>query len=281
MMTATMIPTNAETAHDVQPLQLLEPLEMPSAMACAMALASASGLGFPTCISADIITESHTPCTWYNPTAMLKPSNACETLRHWCAKWNAYSRAYTLYGFPNPLWFVALHGRGPLFRRIAESVCQHLARGTVLDVGTGSGQLTSLLAEMAPNVSIIGIDIEQCLIHDGQEHALQNTGRDRISLVLADVQALPFSKDSFDMVVSTMSLHQWRDEGKAIAELHRVLRDGGIALVVVGIMFVGRTPLFHSAKNKSRYVEDVFGSAGFKDIQTEYHYADLWVAGRK
>ncbi len=46
-------------------------------------------------------------------------------------------------------------------------------------------------------------------------------------LARADVHALPFAADSFDLAVSTSAFHFWVDPRAALAEIGRVLRPGG------------------------------------------------------
>jgi SAM-dependent methyltransferase len=53
----------------------------------------------------------------------------------------------------------------------------------------------------------------------------------RPSFAIADVAARPFTDSSFDVVVSTMSMHHWDDPQAGLAEISRVLRPGDRALV--------------------------------------------------
>jgi ubiquinone/menaquinone biosynthesis C-methylase UbiE len=48
-----------------------------------------------------------------------------------------------------------------------------------------------------------------------------------IQLVRADVRELPFSDNTFDLVVSTLSIHHWRDPASGIRECLRVTAPGG------------------------------------------------------
>jgi len=42
---------------------------------------------------------------------------------------------------------------------------------------------------------------------------------------------LPFGDREFDLALSTLSLHHWREPGKALDEIYRVLREGGEAWI--------------------------------------------------
>ena len=59
-----------------------------------------------------------------------------------------------------------------------------------------------------------------------------NSDRRRPSLLVGDVAALAFPDRSFDLVVSTLSMHHWADPTAGLAEIGRVLRPGGRALVL-------------------------------------------------
>jgi ubiquinone/menaquinone biosynthesis C-methylase UbiE len=58
---------------------------------------------------------------------------------------------------------------------------------------------------------------------DGEEH--------RPSFLVGDVASLPFPDVSFDLVVSTLSMHHWADPTAGLAQISRVLRPGGRALI--------------------------------------------------
>lgn len=192
-----------------------------------------------------------------------------------------YRRAYS-----NSLdWPLVLSLRKQLFRRTATESCQYLAQGTVLDIGTGPGTLPRLLAEIAPNTRVIGLDIERALLQDAREDVHGKEAYDRISFVLAGADALPFSDGSFDMVLSIASLHLWPDHQKGITESYRVLKHGGIALMLVGRqrIYPGRIRLLGLVtKGSAKYMEFVFETAGFKEIQIAgCEFGWLRVVGRK
>jgi ubiquinone/menaquinone biosynthesis C-methylase UbiE len=51
------------------------------------------------------------------------------------------------------------------------------------------------------------------------------------SFLVGDVASMPFPEGSFDLVVSTLSMHHWDDPTAGLAEIDRVLRPGARALV--------------------------------------------------
>jgi ubiquinone/menaquinone biosynthesis C-methylase UbiE len=56
-------------------------------------------------------------------------------------------------------------------------------------------------------------------------------GERQPSFVVGDAAALPFADATFDLVVSTLSLHHWDDAIVGLSEIARVLRPGGKALI--------------------------------------------------
>jgi ubiquinone/menaquinone biosynthesis C-methylase UbiE len=53
----------------------------------------------------------------------------------------------------------------------------------------------------------------------------------RPAFLIGDVTSLAFPDESFDLVVSTLSMHHWADPTAGLTEIGRVLRPGGRALV--------------------------------------------------
>ena len=98
-----------------------------------------------------------------------------------------------------------------------------LADRCVLEIGCGSGRITSLLA--AHTDQIIAIDPDPELI---RQACSELPG---VDFRLAKGENLPFSDHRFDLVLFTLSLHH-QDSRAALSEATRVLKDGGRILVV-------------------------------------------------
>ncbi|XP_062981565.1 arginine-hydroxylase NDUFAF5, mitochondrial [Elgaria multicarinata webbii] len=82
--------------------------------------------------------------------------------------------------------------------------------------------------------------VERLFQADVAENALKNTIESEIPRVsiVADEEFLPFGENTFDLIVSGLSLHWVNDLPKALHEIHRVLKPDG---VFIGSMFGGDT----------------------------------------
>jgi ubiquinone/menaquinone biosynthesis C-methylase UbiE len=112
------------------------------------------------------------------------------------------------------------------YRRIADDLARSAPdHGSLLDVGTGPGVLLMELAHRRPRLQLTGIDLSSDMVAAAE----RNLGAfgDRATARVADVVDLPFPDESFDLIVSSMSLHHWDQPEAAVAELARVLRPGG------------------------------------------------------
>ena len=100
---------------------------------------------------------------------------------------------------------------------------QHRFRGdeSLLDVGCGDGGVARLLRERVGDVTAVDV-----VPSPGWGDA---TG---LTFQTADGEALPFDDGSFDLVHAKDSLHHMNDPERALAEVRRVLRTDGTALLV-------------------------------------------------
>ncbi len=92
----------------------------------------------------------------------------------------------------------------------------------ILDVGCGTGELLHVVQERVPRAEVFGADIAPQMLS-----AARKKVGDHVPLVCADATRLPFRAASFDVVVSSSSLHYWPDVAAGLAELARVLRACG------------------------------------------------------
>lgn len=99
--------------------------------------------------------------------------------------------------------------------------------GVVLDAGCSSGYLLEDLRRALPAATLVGADLVAAGLR--RAHALVPDAQ----LVLADVCDLPLLDGVADAIVSANLLEHVPDDRAALAELHRVLRPGGLAAIVV------------------------------------------------
>jgi ubiquinone/menaquinone biosynthesis C-methylase UbiE len=112
------------------------------------------------------------------------------------------------------------------YRRIARDIAASAPDGArVLDVGTGPGVLLVELAKHRTDLRLTGIDLSADMI-SAAERNVRRFG-DRVGVRVASVTELPFADGSFDLIVSSLSLHHWDEPQAAVPELARVLRPGG------------------------------------------------------
>ena len=103
----------------------------------------------------------------------------------------------------------------------------------MLDVGSGPGLLTTEMAQAGgPAGPVTGRDISDAMLALSQRRCGDLNGTGRVSLVKADATALPFTDATFDASTSIQVYEYVADLSTALAELHRVLRPGGRALIL-------------------------------------------------
>jgi arsenite methyltransferase len=103
----------------------------------------------------------------------------------------------------------------------------------VLGIGSGPGLLVAEMAEVVgPSGHVTGLEISDSMLALGRRRCANRFIRDRVAFVKADAAALPFPDGTFDVAVSTQVYEYVADLKAAFAELHRVLRPGGRALII-------------------------------------------------
>jgi len=91
---------------------------------------------------------------------------------------------------------------------------------TVLDLGSGTGYFTELLAEKYQ--SVIGLDLSNSMLQFAQ-----NERTDGIHWLQADAHKLPFQDESIDLIYSNLMI-QWCDPlDDTLQEIRRILKPGG------------------------------------------------------
>jgi len=96
--------------------------------------------------------------------------------------------------------------------------------GRVLDVGGGSGQLAALLAgALQAYVTVLEPTAEIIAYVNATGH---------VSAVQGAAEEMPLPTDGFDAIVVIDAFHHFGEQTAAVAEFRRVVRDGGLVLVL-------------------------------------------------
>lgn len=99
----------------------------------------------------------------------------------------------------------------------------------VLDVGTGTGALACTVEAALPSSEIVGIDPSDAFV----EHARSRAGTNRSHFEVGDAQALRFADGSFDQTMALLVMNFVPDHARAIREMRRVTRPGGVVSACV------------------------------------------------
>lgn len=133
---------------------------------------------------------------------------------------------------------------GSRFRSIAADIAADAPPSArILEVGCGPGHLSMALAR-DHRLDVTGLDLDPAMIARAKANADRAGAASKMpTFVVGDVAALPFSDGTFDLVVSTFSMHHWSDPTAGLDDIARVLRPGGKALIWD---FPAGFPLFHA-----------------------------------
>lgn len=95
------------------------------------------------------------------------------------------------------------------------------ARSTFLDASCGSGDCLTVVHTHFPLLEIHGIDISEPAISRARAKYPW------AQLSVSDARSLPYSRETFDVVLSCMSLHHYRRPSEVFSDIARVLKQGG------------------------------------------------------
>lgn len=170
----------------------------------------------------------------------------------------------------------------------------HLCAGMdVLDAGCGTGSIALDVASRFSPRRVVGIDLDAGQVDDARQSA---AGRklDNAEFFTASVYQLPFPDASFDVVYSVSVFLYLRDPGRALVEMRRVLRPGGLAAVTADdagtIASSPDSPLLRQAASLldrviaheggntrvARHVRSLMVKAGFARTQGVAHVPEVY-----
>jgi len=110
---------------------------------------------------------------------------------------------------------------------IIGEILSNVSNGKVLDVGTGPGRLLQRMHEINPNLELFGLDISKSMYKRAKKN-LQGFG---IELIHGNILKTEFESNFFDVVTCTGSFYLWDYPVESLSEIHRILKNKGLALL--------------------------------------------------
>ena len=124
--------------------------------------------------------------------------------------------------------------------------------GEAADIGGGYGRLSVVLAEFADKVTLVDASSQQLEL--ANDFLADHPG---IEKRLMDAASLDFPDESLDLVAMVRVMHHLPDPTVEIAEVHRILRPGGTAIVEVANMAHALNRVRHMVKREALSVVPV------------------------
>ncbi|MBP7747723.1 MAG: class I SAM-dependent methyltransferase [Phycisphaerae bacterium] len=147
----------------------------------------------------------------------------------------------------------------------------------LLDVGCGTGTLITLLSEQPNAAQLIGLDYSAEMVRHLADKVGAVPHAAKLHAVQGDAERLPFNDETFDVLTCCNSFHHYPHQPAVIREFRRVLRPGGLLLLVDGFRdnVVGwvvfdvavshvETNVHHASWSETR---DMITAAGFATLR--------------
>jgi ubiquinone/menaquinone biosynthesis C-methylase UbiE len=142
----------------------------------------------------------------------------------------------------------------------------------ILDVGCGTGRLLRTISKIWPNAQLTGIDLSETMINTARELA------PNYKFHISPAEKLPLEDQTFDIVLSSLTLHHWNNAEKGVQEIVRVLRPGGAFCLAdhLGPKWAVR---FFGPGTKTNYeIKQIFKKNGLEIISKSWFFG--WVGIR-
>lgn len=137
---------------------------------------------------------------------------------------NSVSKNYDLM---NNLMSLGLH---KTWKKILIQIAALQPNAKILDIASGTADLTLAFAQQNKNFEIFQTDINLSMLHEGQKKLI-NHGK-IIPAITCDGEALPFPNNYFDCVTIGFGLRNMTNKDIALQEIYRVLSPGGKVIIL-------------------------------------------------
>jgi len=155
------------------------------------------------------------------------------------------------------------YGMDRRWKRLGVARAELPSAPVVLDLASGTGDFSKLVDRQYPGAHAIAVDLTERMLRLARQHGVNRT-------VCADAGALPFADGSFDCVFVGYGLRNFPDLRRAVREIERVTRPGG--MLVSLDFFLPANPVFRRLYLGYLYAQGTFWGAVLHGRPRTYTY---------
>lgn len=155
----------------------------------------------------------------------------------------------------------------------------------VLDIGCGGGATLHRISEYIGTGHLTGVDYSEVSVQVSRETNAADIQKGRMHILEASVEAFPFGDETFDKIVTVESFYFWPDPAENLKEVLRVLKKGGVFLLVADIYqkeglsekvleSIRQYQLYNPTEEKFR---ELFTQAGFTSVEIHTKSGEDWI----
>ncbi|EKU70602.1 class I SAM-dependent methyltransferase [Selenomonas sp. F0473] len=157
---------------------------------------------------------------------------------------------------------------------------------TVLDIGCGGGNTLARMAERVTAGHLVGIDYSETSVEASRAFNSALVASGRMEILSGSVESLPFPDAHFDKVVTVESFYFWPNPAESLKEVARVVKPGGMFLLLAEIYERPDLPAGIREKVEAYELtnptpaefERLFRAAGFPEVETHFMDGEYWIA---
>ena len=155
----------------------------------------------------------------------------------------------------------------------------------ILDVGCGGGRTIRILAALAPEGRVVGVDYSAASVAVSRDSNAHEIGAGQVQIEEDSVAALPFPDRTFDIVTAVETHYYWPNLPANVREILRVLKPGGtFALIAetyrggpLRLLYGMVMPLLRAAFLSDEEHRDLLTQAGFTEVTTNHVSGRNWI----
>jgi demethylmenaquinone methyltransferase / 2-methoxy-6-polyprenyl-1,4-benzoquinol methylase len=140
---------------------------------------------------------------------------------------------------------------------------------TILDIATGTGDLAILMTKTSAE-KIVGLDLSSGMLEVGKQKIKQKNLSDRIELIQADSENIPFEDNYFDAITVSFGIRNFETLEKGLKEIYRVLKPNGV-FVILETSVPTKFPFKQGYYFYTRFILPIIGKIFSKD-KSAYSY---------